>query len=94
MNTSIIKGTTLYKAIMLNACMYLKYISRTKYSTKVMLLNNCYYICSVYGENKTITNEVKWSLDGSRILSVEQDGVARVWRMKVHAPVICTLIKS
>jgi WD40 repeat protein len=38
---------------------------------------------SVYNDNKSITCEVKWSQDGLRLLSVEQDGVARVWKMKV-----------
>ena len=37
----------------------------------------------MYGDNKTISVNVKWSLSGILLLSVEQDSVARVWRMKV-----------
>ncbi|XP_019853063.1 PREDICTED: uncharacterized protein LOC105313012 [Amphimedon queenslandica] len=37
----------------------------------------------VYGDNKTVSVNVKWSLSGMLLLSVEQDSVARVWRMKV-----------
>ena len=43
-----------------------------------------FIVNSVYGDSKAATKECKWSPNGRRILSVEQDGVARVWRMKVR----------
>ena len=39
---------------------------------------------SVYGDSKSFTKVCKWSPNGRGLLSVEHDGMARVWRMKVH----------
>lgn len=39
---------------------------------------------SVYGDNKTVSINIKWSFSGMLLLSVEQDSVARIWRMKVR----------
>lgn len=39
---------------------------------------------SVYGDNKTVSVNIKWSFSGMLLLSVEQDSVARIWRMKVR----------
>ena len=38
---------------------------------------------SVYMDIRTVTEVMKWSFDCSRILTVDNDSVARVWKMKV-----------
>lgn len=50
-----------------------------------LVLSVIYYVCSVYGDNKSVTKEIKWSLNGARLLSVEEDNVARIWTTKVSA---------
>lgn len=38
---------------------------------------------SVAGDHKSIIRQLNWSLDGTRLLSLSDNGVVHIWRMKV-----------